>query len=302
MNAQKEITQTTITMLSRRSNLAVFDVTVNHNASRNTNRVWFQAFGASFSIETKDSIQFASFGGYCKKEVKAAIEKFVGQKIKGSGDINLGLSDESVAALMVIKADYIKQGEALQKVLIAQEAEMPRIYVVYDFLDWGDYRITQERRIEEMRLQDGEYVFHSVLTYLNDKRIGEHQDAWKALLVKENLVEGKNYHYKVTYEQVAPILEWRIAQDDKERIEQEEKDRIAAEKAAIAKQKADERAKNIENGAVYFVCESKPHDEDLTGVILNRPAPNGGLFTISHRIDKSLFSRIAAFGAYWDKD
>ena len=73
-------------------------------------------------------------------------------------------------------------------------------------------------------------------------------------------------------------------------------------KSEIAQQRRVERDENIKNGAIYFTCESKPHDEDLTGVLLNRPAPNGGLFTIDHRIGPELFSRVKSFGTYWDKD
>lgn len=79
----------------------------------------------------------------------------------------------------------------------------------------------------------------------------------------------------------------------------------AAAKKEKAEKKAESdrvRAENIKNGAIYFHCESAPHDEDLSQVVLNRPAPNKGLFTITHRIDSSLFSRIKRFGSYWDAE
>jgi hypothetical protein len=63
-----------------------------------------------------------------------------------------------------------------------------------------------------------------------------------------------------------------------------------------------ERQENIENGAIYFTCESAPHDEDLSNEILNSPAPNKGLFTINHRISDDLFARIKKYGKYYSAE
>lgn len=79
----------------------------------------------------------------------------------------------------------------------------------------------------------------------------------------------------------------------------------AAAKKEKAEKKAEAdrvRAENIKKGSIYFHCESAPHDEDLSQVVLNRPAPNKGLFTITHRIEQSLFSRIKKFGSYWSEE
>lgn len=58
----------------------------------------------------------------------------------------------------------------------------------------------------------------------------------------------------------------------------------------------------IENGAISFHCESAPHDEDLSEVILTRPCPNSGSFTLTHRIPAEVFSKIKKFGVYYDHD
>lgn len=58
----------------------------------------------------------------------------------------------------------------------------------------------------------------------------------------------------------------------------------------------------IENGAISFHCESAPHDEDLSEVILTRPCPNSGTFTLTHRIPAEVFSKIKKFGVYYDHD
>jgi hypothetical protein len=76
----------------------------------------------------------------------------------------------------------------------------------------------------------------------------------------------------------------------------------AKENAEVAHVVAKEKEANIEAGAVYFHCESAPHDEDLSGVVLNRPAPRSGLFTIEQRLSPELFARIKKFGTYWDRE
>lgn len=58
----------------------------------------------------------------------------------------------------------------------------------------------------------------------------------------------------------------------------------------------------VKNGAISFHCESAPHDEDLSEVILTRPCPNSGSFTLTHRIPAEVFSKIKKFGVYYDSD
>lgn len=67
-------------------------------------------------------------------------------------------------------------------------------------------------------------------------------------------------------------------------------------------QQAKERRENIANGAIYFHCESQPHDVDLTGMVLTRPCPQSGTFTLTHQIDKADFERIKKYGRYYDAE
>jgi hypothetical protein len=49
---------------------------------------------------------------------------------------------------------------------------------------------------------------------------------------------------------------------------------------------------------VAFV-ESEPHAEDLSGVLLNRPAPQGGAFLISQRLPRALWEQMKRAGAWY---
>lgn len=54
---------------------------------------------------------------------------------------------------------------------------------------------------------------------------------------------------------------------------------------------------------ITVTVESEPHTEDLSGVILNRPAPQGGSFLIDRRLDRRVWSQMKAAGAsYWSAD
>jgi hypothetical protein len=49
--------------------------------------------------------------------------------------------------------------------------------------------------------------------------------------------------------------------------------------------------------------ESEPHTEDLSGLLLNRPAPNGGSFMVAQRLPRDVWNAMKAAGAsYWSAD
>jgi hypothetical protein len=48
---------------------------------------------------------------------------------------------------------------------------------------------------------------------------------------------------------------------------------------------------------IQVYCESKPHNRDLSNVILNRPASNGGSFLIPTAIPKNIVLKIKSANA-----
>lgn len=77
--------------------------------------------------------------------------------------------------------------------------------------------------------------------------------------------------------------------------ERKEEERRKREKIRIVQEA-------VKNGAVSFRCESAPHDEDLSEVILTRPCPNSGSFVLTHRIAPEVFTKIKKYGVYYDAD
>lgn len=127
--------------------------------------------------------------------------------------------------------------------------------------------------------------------------------------IKPDLLEafktGDNYDdystessFEISYKDIDSIIEMSLPALKEAQIRRE---KAKAENQKFIKEK-EEREENIKNGVIFFHCESKPHNEDLSNVILNRPAPNSGLFTLQHRISNDLFQRIKKFGTYWDAE
>ena len=92
-----------------------------------------------------------------------------------------------------------------------------------------------------------------------------------------------------------------------QKIAQSREDKI------INRQKAAEQAKEIEEKRVNELaqgrtiitveCESRPHTQDLSGVILNSPAPQGGSFLVYYEVPKKTWAKMKEQGAkYYDAE
>lgn len=78
--------------------------------------------------------------------------------------------------------------------------------------------------------------------------------------------------------------------DDEEKIRRIE----IEEKSKIFK-------RNIEEGCIYFKCESLPISKDDKTIYAN-PVSKDGSFRLINQLDNSLFSSIKEFGRYYDKE
>jgi len=107
---------------------------------------------------------------------------------------------------------------------------------------------------------------------LDNFKIGTHYDDY-----------SNEYYYEINADDIDRIIKYSLPG-----LEKAKEKRLKSE---IAEQKRAEKKKNIENGSVYFHCESQPHNED-----------NKGLFVLEHQISEEHFSQIEPFGNYWDKE
>lgn len=103
-----------------------------------------------------------------------------------------------------------------------------------------------------------------------------------------------SYYYEVPFSDIDKIIELSLPGLEKAAQERQRVEEVVRKNA--------ERKANIEAGCIYFHCESAPHNEDLSDVILNSPAPNLGAFTLQHKLNEQLFSQIRPYARYYSAE
>ena len=84
-------------------------------------------------------------------------------------------------------------------------------------------------------------------------------------------------------------------------LEKINKKRDAEEKRLAEEKRITKLAKGRE--IIEVDCESAPHTQDLSGVILNSPAPSSGSFLVNYRVERNVWSKMKTQGAvYYDRD
>lgn len=115
---------------------------------------------------------------------------------------------------------------------------------------------------------------------------------------------GEEFEYEPEWDgggycetQAGEILRRADQKKERERKERERKKREERKRREAEQEAAEGRE------ILRFHCELQPHTEDLSGVVLNRPAPSGGAFLMHRRIPKEEWSELKEAGAwYWSKD
>lgn len=147
---------------------------------------------------------------------------------------------------------------------------------------WGGENL---RNHPELRLEED---VRDYLNHLLQPDAARNEGAGKRLEFRARM-EGGSYCNTTAGE----IL--RIA--DEMRAEREQKEAEKREREAAVQEAS--------QGCVilHFHAELMPHTQDLTGEILNRPAPQGGAFLLRERLEKDEWTRLKEAGAwFWSKD
>lgn len=176
-----------------------------------------QSSGVEFVIKTREVCRigtacvFEVFGvtattrqtknGYClilsssdSKTWKPVVEKLFKTKLnlRGAG-LEIRLDDQSKQAVEEVKEMLTKQQEELVVLYNKEASEQPLQWIMYDFLDWGDYTINHEREIRGVRAPMKHWGEKYEVTEKNyrfwNKDIGNYEELWNEKIKALN--EGK---------------------------------------------------------------------------------------------------------------
>ena len=115
---------------------------------------------------------------------------------------------------------------------------------------------------------------------------------------------GPDLNYEIGWENkgTCEITTGEIMRRADEKRERERKEREEKEREERERREAEAVAANGRD-ILRFHCELKPHKKDLSGEILNGPAPNGGAFLMRQRLPKEEWQKLKDAGAwYWSND
>jgi len=183
--------------------------------------------------EGKKCILISSFS--FDASVKNYIKNTFGVQVK-KGDLYLQITDESWNQAQTLISDFETEVEKFKSALEKRRNEMPVKYYMYEFLDWGDYTINNEREIQIWRKalpeENGEEVLKTSYKLWN-KSIEGHSDEWANDFSSAGGNEGENNKVEIPKETADRwIAIWKEVQTEKARKEAEEKaKKEAAERA-----------------------------------------------------------------------
>ncbi|MFW5830758.1 MAG: hypothetical protein ACOCVA_00815 [Prolixibacteraceae bacterium] len=183
--------------------------------------------------EGKKCIYISSFN--FDATLKNYIKNTFGVQVK-KGNLYLQITDESWNQAQTLISDFETEVEKFKADLEKRRNEMPVKYYMYEFLDWGDYTINNEREIQIWRKalpeENGEEVMKTSYKLWNNSIEG-YSDKWATDFEAAGGKESKSDKVAISEETAEKwIAVWKNVQAEKARKEaEEEAKREAAERA-----------------------------------------------------------------------
>lgn len=186
------------------------------------------------------------------------VEKLFGAKLK-KGGVQISILPSDMEQIEIWKAEARAEAEVAKADWEARCEAAPKRYAAWDFLDWGDYNITQERRIVEFRQDFAEptkWVQHKIVLTANDGDIADRSEAWVAIVAREKSGLGEQYR-DMSAEEVAEWTAWHVAhlQAKAQESAKQQAAKEVAQKLASEKRQAD-RAEAEENELFVFAADT----------------------------------------------
>lgn len=277
----------TITVTNPSKNVS-FEVVLEHRISENGMlSLYVRAFGC---IATPDEVNNRlRLSEYEYKTWSPLVEKMFGAKIK-KGGVQISILPSDIGEIENWKAECRAEAEGVKAAWEAKCEAAPKRWAAWDFLDWGDHNITQERCIVEFR-QDfsdpAKWVMHKTVLTANDGNIADRSEAWAAIVAREK--SGLGEHYRdMSEEEVAKWAAWHIASTEAKAKEAAKKQaaKEAAQKIAAEKRQADR--KNTEENELFVFASDIIYSSNGSKMLHSIGARVGSsieLYTTSYAAD-----------------
>lgn len=254
---QKQVMSLAITVTNPNKKVS-FEVSLDHSITESgllTLRVW--AFGVLVTTNENANSCSIHLPEWNFKTWSPEVNQLFGAKLK-KGGVHISILPSDMAVISAWKAKC--QAEA--DIAVAQWNERceaaPKRYAAWDFLDWGDHNITQERRIVEFRQDFAEptkWVQHKIVLTANDGDIADRSEDWAAIVAREKSGLGEQYR-DMSAEEVAEWAAWHVASLEAKAQEaaKQKEAKEAAQKLATEKRQAD-RVEAEENELFVFASD-----------------------------------------------
>lgn len=213
----------------------------------------FKGFGSDCNFEIMHGKKSLILDSFSFLEWKYEFQRFVGAKIKKT-TVGLELTDESWKQVQELKESLTGQTNKIHEEHAKLASEQPVYYVMYDFLDWGDYTMNQERDIRIVRKPLEQYgeirgVIVKGYRFLN-RDIGEWSDEWDADVKQHRSDQEREFEIpgQVAKKWIARHKRMTAEREAEEKRKEEEKQAKtkAKKEAAAAERKADFARYHIE--------------------------------------------------------
>lgn len=253
-----KINQTTSINLIRKNGGQVLPVVVAQEGTINYRQIRPTLLGVpAYVEETNQGPALAITADDVKKHLQV-IESFLGAKIPARQGAKILLV--SAEPYHTAAAEFEARIAAMKADHAARASVQPVRYVAYDFLDWGDYSINQEREIQEWRpglpeYGEAKWMRGRCWSFWNTN-IGDRQEAWKALLEASPVSEIRADLRDISPETAGEWIAWTTGENERRAEEKVKKEAAAIEAEQRRLQEKAKLMKEVEENELMIFASA----------------------------------------------
>jgi hypothetical protein len=201
----------------------------------------FRSFNAPSHIKEVQGKKCIALSSTFFKDFQKEVSAFFGIKLSKS-NVNIEISDDSWDEVQTLSKEVDKIAETVKNEFQTLADQQPTYYVMYEFLDWGDYSIHQERDIIKMRKalpgEENDQTIEKISFW--DGNVRDKGDEWSADF-KSVKGDKEGSKFEISTELAQKWIAYKAEFDRLQAQEQAEEERRQKQKAAA--REAEEKAK-----------------------------------------------------------